>query len=71
MPEAYIPSLLVMLLSLACRGSWADALKLCPRYRIQLFDWDYVPGMIGGALLWAITLGSIGTTGSPAFTEVT
>jgi len=69
-PEAYIPSLLFMLLSMACWGSWANTLKLCPHYRFQLFYWDYVLGMIGGALLWAITLGSMGSAGSPAVADL-
>ena len=69
-PEAYVPSLLFMLLSMACWGSWANTLKLCPQYRFQLFYWDYVLGMIGGALLWALTLGSLGSTGLSAFADL-
>lgn len=69
-PEAYVPSLLFMLLSMLCWGSWANTLKLCPQYRFQLFYWDYVLGMIGGALLWAVTLGSLGSTGASAFADL-
>jgi len=69
-PEAYLPSLLFMLLSMVCWGSWANTLKLCPQYRFQLFYGDYVLGMIGGAVLWALTLGSMGSTGARAFADL-
>ncbi|HEY3705401.1 MAG TPA: AcrB/AcrD/AcrF family protein [Terracidiphilus sp.] len=69
-PEAYVPSLLFMLSSMICWGSWANTLKLCPQFRFQLFYWDYVLGMIGGAVLWAVTLGSMGSTGASAFADL-
>src|ERR1700722_12497617 len=40
-------------------------IKLCPSYRFQLFYWDYVIGLIGGALAWGLTFGSFGSTGAP------
>jgi glucose uptake protein len=49
--------------SMLCWGSWANAMKLCPGYRFQLFYWDYVLGLIAGALFWGFTLGSMGTHG--------
>lgn len=55
-----------MLISMSCWGSWANMMKLCPGYRFQLFYWDYIAGLLLGALLWGFTLGSMGAAG-PVF----
>src|ERR1700761_9390760 len=62
-PQMYGISLAFMLLSMLCWGSWANTMKLCPGYRFQLFYWDYVIGLLLGALLWGLTIGSMGTDG--------
>jgi len=49
-----------MLLSMLCWGSWANAMKLCPGCRFQLFYWDYVVGVLLGSVTWGLTLGSLG-----------
>jgi glucose uptake protein len=59
-----------MLVSMLCWGSWANTVKLCPGYRFQLFYWDYVIGLILGSLAWGVTLGSLGSTGSPFFQDI-
>ena len=64
-PEIYATALTFMLVSMFCWGSWANTMKLCPRYRFQLFYWDYVAGLLLGALLWGLTLGSAGSAGAP------
>jgi glucose uptake protein len=69
-PETYSISLLLMIVSMLCWGSWANTVKLCPGYRFQLFYWDYVIGVILGSLLWGLTLGSFGKEGRPFFTDV-
>lgn len=65
-PQTYTVALLFMLLSMLCWGSWANAVKLCPGYRFQLFYWDYVVGVLLGSVLWGFTLGSLGQSG-PGF----
>jgi len=70
-PETYFISLLLMVVSMLCWGSWANTVKLCPGYRFQLFYWDYVLGLILGALAWGLTLGSMGATGKPFYFEIT
>jgi glucose uptake protein len=70
-PETYVASLLFMLISMLCWGSWANTVKLCPGYRFQLFYWDYVIGLILGALVWGFTLGSFGSTGKAFYFDVT
>ena len=62
-PEVYSIALLFMIISMLCWGSWANTMKLCPRYRFQLFYWDYVIGLIVGAVVWGGTLGSLGSAG--------
>ncbi|MGB6728704.1 MAG: AcrB/AcrD/AcrF family protein, partial [Terracidiphilus sp.] len=53
----------LMLLSMLCWGSWANTLKLCPRYRFQLFYWDYAIGLALAALVLGLTAGSMGHSG--------
>lgn len=67
LPETYLAALSLMILSMLCWGSWANTLKMCPKYRFQLFYWDYAIGLVAGALLWGITAGSLGAAGRPFF----
>jgi glucose uptake protein len=53
-----------------CWGSWANTLKLCPGYRFQLFYWDYVIGLIAGAIVWGSTFGSLGSTGKMFYVDI-
>ncbi|WP_446742890.1 GRP family sugar transporter [Silvibacterium acidisoli] len=62
-PETYSLALSFMFISMLCWGSWANTMKLCPGYRFQLFYWDYVIGLVLGALAWGFTLGSMGSSG--------
>jgi glucose uptake protein len=64
-PQTYVLALTLMLVSMFCWGSWANTMKACPGYRFQLFYWDYVIGLLAGALLWGVTLGSLGSSGRP------
>jgi glucose uptake protein len=69
-PETYFISLLLMVISMLCWGSWANTVKLCPGYGFQLFYWDYVIGLILGSVVWGVTLGSLGSTGAPFIRDV-
>jgi glucose uptake protein len=64
LPETYQVTLMLMILSMLCWGSWANTLKLCPKFRFQLFYWDYALGLFGGAVLLGLTAGSAGHSGS-------
>ena len=70
LPETYQAALFLMILSMLCWGSWANTLKLCPRFRFQLFYWDYSIGLAAGAILWGLTAGSMGHTGQPFLSAV-
>ena len=59
-----------MLLSMLCWGSWANTLKLCPRFRFQLFYWDYAIGLMVGAVALGLTAGSRGRAGPPFLVDV-
>ncbi len=65
LPETYEVTLALMVLSMLCWGSWANTLKFCPKFRFQLFYWDYAIGLFGGAVLLGLTAGSSGSSGSP------
>lgn len=70
LPETYHTALFLMILSMLCWGSWANTLKLCPRYRFQLFYWDYVFGLALGAVALGLTAGSMGHGGTPFVADV-
>jgi glucose uptake protein len=59
-----------MILSMCCWGSWANTLKLCPRYRFQLFYWDYAIGLFVAALVLGLTAGSHGSAGTPLVSDM-
>jgi glucose uptake protein len=69
-PETYSIALTFMITSMLCWGTWANAIKLCPGYRFQVFYWDYVIGLFFGAVAWGVTLGSAGTTGYSFFADL-
>lgn len=52
------------LVTMLCWGSWANTQKLVRRdWRFELFYWDYAIGVLLISLLFALTLGSIGSEG--------
>ena len=69
LPETYQAALFLMILSMLCWGSWANTLKMCPRYRFQLYYWDYAIGMAVGAIFWGLTAGSMGHAGLPVMAD--
>jgi glucose uptake protein len=70
LPETYQAALFLMLLSMLCWGSWANTLKMCPRYRFQLYYWDYAIGMAIAVVLLGLTAGSLGHAGLPLLSDV-
>ena len=59
-----------MVISMLCWGSWANTMKLCPKFRFQLFYWDYVVGLILASLVWGFLLGTGGSTGRPFLADL-
>jgi glucose uptake protein len=69
-PESYAVALAFMVITMLCWGSWANTLKLTPGYRFQLFYWDYILGLILGALVFGFALGSLGHSGLPFLADL-
>ena len=63
LPATFTVALLMMLTSMICWGSWANAFKLTRGYRFELFYWDYAFGIVLASLVLALTLGSFGSSG--------
>ena len=70
LPQTYGTALCLMILTMLCWGSWANTLKFCPKYRFQLFYWDYAIGMALGAVFWGLTAGSMGHAGLPFLVDL-
>ncbi|HWS62946.1 MAG TPA: hypothetical protein VN325_09335, partial [Steroidobacteraceae bacterium] len=58
-PQTYGAALCVMIASMLSWGSWANTMKLVPRWPFQLYYWDYVIGVILISLIAGLTLGSL------------
>lgn len=69
-PQTYAITLSFMIISMFCWGSWANTVKFAPGYRFQLFYWDYVIGLVLGALGWGLSLGAFGSSGRPFVADV-
>jgi len=69
--ESYPVAVVMCFVTMLCWGSWANTQKLATReWRFQLFYWDYAIGVLVLALLFAFTLGSIGTQGRSFLTDL-
>ena len=62
-PETFAVAMVMMVTSAVCWGSWANTYKLTKGYRFELFYWDYALGIFLVSLLYALTLGTTGSTG--------
>jgi glucose uptake protein len=70
LPENYPQALLMLLISMLCWGSWANALKLMKNCRFELFYWDYVFGTTAASIILGLTLGSTGGHGASFFQDI-
>jgi len=62
--ENYGTAVLFCVITMLCWGSWANTQKLASSsWRFELFYWDYVLGILFMALLFAFTMGSMGSQG--------
>ena len=60
-PTTYAATLLLMIVSMLCWGSWANTMKMAGKWRFELYYFDYVIGVILCATLAAFTFGSVET----------
>ncbi len=62
--ESYPVAIVMCVVTMLCWGSWANTQKLASKeWRFQLFYWDYCIGVLVLTLLFALTLGSMGSSG--------
>ena len=66
-PNTYLTALLLMLLSMICWGSWANAQKIDKAWRFELFYIDYTLGLLAAAILFGLTLGKTDATSANSF----
>ena len=67
LPNSYWAALILMLLSMLCWGSWANAQKIDKRWPFELFYWDYMWGLVACAALFGLTLGNTNPASPDSF----
>src|SRR5262245_3428196 len=63
LPQTYLATLVLMILSMICWGSWANTFKLAGNWRFELYYFDFAIGVMLTAALAAFTLGTMGSDG--------
>ena len=58
LPQTYIATLVLTILTMLCWGSWANTYKGVKNYRFELFYWDYALGIFLIAVALAFTMGN-------------
>jgi glucose uptake protein len=56
-PHSYPAALLLMVLSMLCWGSWANAQKIDSKWRFELFYLDYTFGLFTASIFFGLTFG--------------
>ncbi len=70
LPSHYVVSLLLLILSMLCWGSWANTFKATGKWRFELFYFDFAVGVFIAAVFAAITFGSLGSDGFSVLDEI-
>ena len=63
LPQTYVATLVLTILTMLCWGSWANTFKLTGNWRFELFYFDYSIGVLLAAVIAAFTLGTLGSDG--------
>jgi glucose uptake protein len=63
LPQTYVATLILTILSMVCWGSWANTFKMTGNWRFELFYFDYSLGVLLAAALAAFTFGTMGSDG--------
>ena len=62
--ESYAVAVIMCFITMLCWGSWANTQKLAAKeWRFQLYYWDYAIGVLFLAVILALTMGSMGSSG--------
>jgi len=70
LPQTYIGTLIVMILSLLCIGLWANTYKLAGKLRFEVYYVDFAIGLGLAAVIFAFTLGNLGFDGFSVMDDV-
>jgi glucose uptake protein len=69
--ESYAVAVVMCVITMLCWGSWANTQKLASKeWRFQLFYWDYSIGVLLLTIIFALTLGSMGSAGRTFFADL-
>jgi glucose uptake protein len=69
--NSYTIAVIFCVVTMLCWGSWANTLKMSPKkWEFPLYYWDYSLGVVLLALIFGITLGSIGDEGRSFFQDL-
>lgn len=72
LPTTYAMAMALTILTMICWGSWANTMKLAPKWRFELYYFDYAFGLMIAASIAAFTFGSSDTvivdSATPSFT---
>lgn len=69
--NSYSLAILFCFITMLCWGSWGNTQKLAGKsWRYELFYWDYVIGVLLLSLIFAFTLGSIGSSGRSFIVDI-
>src|SRR5436309_15309675 len=63
LPQTYVATLVLTILTMLCWGSWANTFKLAGNWRFELFYFDYSIGVLLAAAVAAFTFGTMGSDG--------
>ncbi len=63
LPGSYLFTIILLVLSMLCWGSWANTFKWTGKWRFELYYFDFAFGAFLAALLAAFTFGSMGWDG--------
>jgi glucose uptake protein len=66
-PHTYPAALLLMMLSMLCWGSWANAQKIDAGWRFELFYLDYTFGLLAASILFGLTFGRTDPASADSF----
>ncbi len=68
LPASYSVAALFMFITMLAWGSWANTTKMDPKWRFELYYWDFSIALLLTTLIFAWTLGSFGNSG-PSFIQ--
>ncbi|HBM17184.1 MAG TPA: multidrug DMT transporter permease [Lentisphaeria bacterium] len=69
---SYVLAVIMCVITMMCWGSWANTQKLVSgkSWPFQLFYWDYSIGVFVMAMIFALTMGSMGDASRPFFADM-